>query len=105
MEIQRTFSTIKAIYNELWCLCVQTIQSFSTIIFTETGTPSTQILELCLLLPSIAKVWAALLTSRGTKRESLSTTKHRKPILKAKSKALSHALASATNASTTSSNR
>ncbi|KAA3477363.1 putative protein isoform X2 [Gossypium australe] len=46
---------------------------------------------------------AALLTARGTKRESPSKRSRRKPISNAKNKALSHALALATKASTTSS--
>ncbi|TYH12371.1 hypothetical protein ES288_A06G062100v1 [Gossypium darwinii] len=88
MEIQRTFSTTK-----------QTMTIFDSSA-SSSSNPSPQ-----------TAVWAASLTERGTKsflitvKESPSTTRNRNPIIRANSNDLSHARASAMNASATSSIR
>ncbi|TYJ03511.1 hypothetical protein E1A91_A12G032800v1 [Gossypium mustelinum] len=81
MEIQRTFSIFKAFYSKLCCLCTQPLRSSSISRWTETGISSTQEPERLLLLPSIARI-----TFHHQFSEAL----------------INGALASATNASTTS---
>ncbi|KAH1122862.1 hypothetical protein J1N35_006022 [Gossypium stocksii] len=94
MEIQRTSPLTKQPITTFDASASSTSNPFLLAVLLKLKLHQPKKPDLCLLLPFVARVWAASLTRRGTKsflmivKESLSTVRHRKPILSASSNAL-----------------